>query len=384
MTELSGILLLLLSTASPINTRVIPRFDGMLMELTSTEPIAADVVVSGYETRVTTGSIVNLPDAFMPFWVLDWELDEDSTGFTVSLTESIDSLSYSYSADSLTMLIFWRAGEPLEFPTLSWSGPPPEPEAPFAAASDSQTMASLQQGEQSPWLSRFNRIVIDPGHGGRDPGAIGPGGSLEKDRTLEIALLVRDILSIRRPDLEVQMTRSSDEYVSLGSRTRLANSMQADLFVSIHCNAANNSSAQGIETFFLSTARTDDARTVELLENSAMDYDDASDAMLSDPLSFLLADMAQNIYQERSSALAVAIQQSMAEKWSVSPDRGVKQAGFYVLRGALMPSVLVEVAFISNPVEEARLRTLDFRLGTAEAIVDAILSFSMEQPEGSE
>jgi len=377
MSELP-LLLLALSATSPIGTRVIPRFDGLLMELTSKESITASVTVMGYEVLIQTGSTVSLPEAFMPFWVLDWQLLEDSTGFIVDLTETIDSLSFSYSTDSLTMLLFFRAAEPLEFPSLSWSGPPDEPDHSIQIAADSVVMATLEMGEQSPWLSHFNRIVIDPGHGGRDPGAVGPEGSHESDRALEIALLVRDILNVMRPDLEVHLTLSTDSYVSLGSRTRMANSMEADLFVSIHCNAAVNSSAQGIETYFLSTARTDDARTVEMLENSAMEYDDPADAMLQDPLSFLLADTAQNIFQERSSALAVAIQESMTSTWPGNPDRGVKQAGFYVLRGALMPSVLVEVAFISNPEEEYLLRTLDYRLGTAEAIVNAILSFATE------
>ena len=240
---------------------------------------------------------------------------------------------------------------------------------------DSVTLAALESGRESPWLNRFDTVVIDPGHGGRDPGAVGANGSRESDRNLEMALLVRDLLRVRDPGLEVLMTRESDEYVSLGSRTRLANSAMADLFVSIHCNAATNRSARGIETYFLSTARTDDARAVEMLENSVAGLDEV-EAAPGDPLAFLLADMAQNIYQDRSSDLAMTIQRSLASRWTESPDRGVKQAGFYVLRGALMPSVLIEVGFISNPAEEQVLNSLDFRLGTAEAIVDAILSFS--------
>lgn len=366
--------------AGSVNTRIIPRFDGMLMELSSHEPITDSITVSGYSVNVRPGDEVLLPDAYLPFWVLGWELDTDSCGFTVELTDAVDSLEYSISTDSLTLLLFFRAADPLLFPELSWNGPPDEPEyEPFYQQfTDSSTIAALELGQQSPWLNDFDCIVIDPGHGGRDPGAIGPDGSYEKDRTLEIALLIRDILNVRKPELDVILTRSTDCYVSLAARTRLANNRRADLFISIHCNASERASANGFETFFLSRARTDDSRAVEILENSVVEYDDIDEPVQEGILSFLLADIAQNIYLERSSILAVAIQESLKNSFVSHINRGVKQAGFYVLRGALMPSVLVEVAFISNPEEENVLKTLDFRLNAAEAIVDAVLAFAEE------
>lgn len=364
-----------------VETRIIPRFDGLLMELTSSEPIADSVVVTGYSVNVRPGDKVLLPDAYLPFWVLGWELDTDSCGFSIELTDSVDSLEYSLAEDSLTLLLFFRAAEPLLFPELTWNGPPDEPDFGLfdPQYSDSSTIAALELGQQSPWLNDFDCVVIDPGHGGRDPGAVGPDGTYEKDRTLEIALLVRDILNIHRPELDVIITRNTDCYMSLGARTRLANEKRADLFISIHCNACTRPAANGFETFFLSCARTDDSRAVEMLENSVVEYDDTNDHVFDDPLAFLLADIAQNIYLERSSSLAVAIQESLQDKFPSNINRGVKQAGFYVLRGALMPSVLVEVAFISNPQEERILKTLDFRLAAAEAIVDAVLNFAEEQ-----
>lgn len=375
MTSL-GLLVLISLYSTTINTRVIPRYDGMLFELTSEEVIKDSVSVRGYSVNVRPGNRVVMPDSYLPFWVLGWELDADSSGFTVEVSDSVDSLEYALSEDSLTMLIFFRAQEPLTFPELSWNGPPTEPDyGGIEQYSDSITMAALEMGQQSPWLSDFDCIVIDPGHGGRDPGAVGPGGSYEKDRTLEIALLVRDILNIRVPQLRVVMTRDSDEYVSLGARTRLANDNRADIFISIHCNASTRSQANGFETFFLSRARTDDSRAVEMLENSVVEYDNGEEPF-QDVLSFLLADIAQNIYLEYSSSLAVSIQRSMENSYADGISRGVKQAGFFVLRGALMPSVLVEVAFISNPREESILKTLDFRLVTAEAIVDAVLGYT--------
>lgn len=371
-------------TSLTAGTRVIPRFDGVLFELSSSSPIEDSVSVEGYFVDVRPGMRVRLPDAYLPFWVLGWELHSDSCGFRIEATEAVDSLDYSLSEDGLTLLLFLRAAEPLPFPDLSWNGPPEEPRyaEPFTM-DDSALVAFLGSGMQSPWLDEFDCVVIDPGHGGRDPGAIGPSGTYEKDRNLEIALLVRDILNVRRPEIEVVMTRTTDEYVSLGERTRMANANRADLFVSIHCNAATRSTANGFETFFLSRARTDDSRAVEMLENSAIQYDEGHGQLTAgipdDPLAFLLADMAQSIYLERSSSMAVEIQKRLEERFPANISRGVKQAGFYVLRGALMPSVLIELAFISNPCEERLLQSLDFRLAAAEAIVDAILGLMEHQ-----
>ena len=368
-----------------VTTRIIPRYDGLLMELTSDETITDSITVTGYFVNVRPGNRVVMPDTYLPFWVCGWETDADSSGFTVELTDAVDSLEYCLSEDNQVLLLFFRAAEPLVFPELSWNGPPEEPFCIDSSLvySDSSIIAALELGQQSPWLDDFDCIVIDPGHGGRDPGAVGPEGTYEKDRALEVALLMRDILNIRRPELEIVMTRSSDCYVSLGARTRFANVRKADLFISIHCNAAVNSSANGFETFFLSRARSDDSRAVEMLENSVIEYDEgyntANHDFRDDALSFLLADIAQNIYLERSSSLAVTIQESMADRFPGSSNRGVKQAGFYVLRGALMPSVLVEIAFISNSNEERMLQSLDFRLASAEAIVDAVLAFAEKQ-----
>jgi N-acetylmuramoyl-L-alanine amidase len=241
--------------------------------------------------------------------------------------------------------------------------------------SDSLVFAALERGEGSPWLADFDCIVVDPGHGGRDPGAVGANGSQEKDRTLEISLMVRDLLRIRLPELRIVLTRTSDEYVSLGSRTRMANRNRADLFVSIHCNAAENRSAGGFETYFLSRARTDDARAVQMLENNVLELDEVS-TVPEDPLSFLLADMAQSIFQNQSSYLAGAIQSNFTQMFPGIRSRGVKRAGFYVLRGAYMPAVLVEVGFISNPEEEQLLKSLDFRFKAAQAIVESIVEYA--------
>ncbi len=380
-TKLYLALVLLAGIVHSGEVRVMPRLDGVLFEFNSDVPMTPSVSTNGYEVAVLTSTKLTFSNDEIPFWILDWHLSEDSTDFLVTAVEFIDSLEYALSSDSCKFLLFLRTSEPLEFPGFSWNGPPEEYVEPIIPyLSDTVAYNALSSGRESPWLQEFDRIVIDPGHGGRDPGAVGLDGTFEKDRNLEIALLVRDILNILSPDIEVLLTREVDEYVSLGSRTRFANASHADLFVSIHCNASTSRDANGFETFFLSEARNNDARAVELFENSVAELDSVQTVIdiADDPLAFLLADIAQNIYLERSSNLASDIQESLAETFENNENRGVKQAGFYVLRGALMPSVLVEVAFISNPEEEDMLETIDFRLKAAEAIVEAILMFATD------
>ncbi|MBD3369741.1 hypothetical protein GF402_05180 [Candidatus Fermentibacteria bacterium] len=378
ITELLAVLLMTLPQARG-ELQLYPRRDGLLLELSADRQLDPRVEVDGYVLRIEPGCSISRPDLDPSIWVLDYRLAEDSSGISVLMDTTIASVDYALSPDSATLLAFMRAAEPLDFPKLAWEGPPPDTlgetrEVP--TYSDSLLLASFESGAHSPWLEEFDCIVIDPGHGGRDPGAIGPGGTYEKDRTLEIALMARDLLSIRMPELKVVMTREEDDYVSLGERTRIANREHADLFVSIHCNASTNRTAHGFETFFLSRARTDDARAVAALENGAIRYDEEESVHPTDPLSFLLADIAQKLYLDQSSRLAATVQKSMKVARPGASDRGVKQAGFYVLRGAFMPAILVEVAFISNHDEERLLHTLDFRYRLAEAIVSAVMEYS--------
>ena len=353
--------------------------DGLLLELrTDSAPISAEVDVSGYTLEIGSNVAMDAADYDTTFWTGPLHLSQDSTLLTVRMDSSLASVDYAAGRDSTVWLFFMRAEQPVSLPELAWEGPPdPQTTQDSARAlySDSLVYASFESGERSPWLEDFDCVVLDPGHGGRDPGAVGFSGSYEKDRTLEVALLVRDLLKIRSPGLRVVMTRQDDRYVSLGARTRMANRERADLFVSIHCNASTNRDARGFETYYLSRARTDDARAVAALENRAARYDEESPSP-DDPLSFLLADIAQRIYLNHSSQLAGTIQNRLRGINIGQPDRGVKQAGFYVLRGAFMPAVLVELAFISNSSEERLLETLDYRYQAAEAIVAAIMEFA--------
>jgi N-acetylmuramoyl-L-alanine amidase len=172
------------------------------------------------------------------------------------------------------------------------------------------------------------------------------------------------------------MTRATDTLIALRDRGRIANRAQGDLFVSIHVNAANPrwknpAGTRGFETYFLSDARTDDDKRIADLENEAAKYEVETDAPVNDPLSFILNDMKQNEYLRESSDFAETVQRSLK---SVHPgtDRGVKQAGFVVLVGAFMPSVLVEIGFGTNVAEAAYLSSAAGQGVVAGALADAI------------
>lgn len=218
---------------------------------------------------------------------------------------------------------------------------------------------------------KVNLIVIDPGHGGIDPGAVGKKGLYEKDANLAIAKyldrLIKDTLGIK-----IIMTREKDIYLSLKARTSIANSNSADLFVSIHCNAsAKSSKMKGFETYFLSEARTTEARAVAMRENASLKFDGIEP---TDVVSDILIDLAQTAYLEESNRFAEFIQDNAKRQLPIS-SRGVKQAGFYVLRGAFMPSILIECAFVSNLEEEKLLKQKSFRKKLAYCIFCGIKNF---------
>ncbi len=219
-------------------------------------------------------------------------------------------------------------------------------------------------------------VVIDPGHGGRDPGAVGYSRkNYEKDITLSISKKLKKLLE-KELGLKVVLTRDRDEFVSLQNRTQLANRVNADLFVSIHCNAHRSSKINGIEVFYLSTAKTDEDRAVEALENSVIfDFEGGDEAVQKyDDLALILMDMAQNEQLIESFELSSILQDNLVET-TKSYNRGVKQANFYVLRGAYMPAVLVELGFISNKEEEKKLIKNSYQEKLALSLFNGIKSF---------
>lgn len=224
----------------------------------------------------------------------------------------------------------------------------------------------------------INTICIDPGHGGRFSGAVGPTGVMEKDVNLRISLKLKNYLE-KELGVTVYLCRYDDSMVYLADRTGLANDVKADLFISIHNNAYYSSKANGTETFFLSESRTDDERAVAVRENEdfLMEDPNLSTSKLSD-LEFILAAIAQNEFLEESSELAELVQQALIARLG-STDRGVKQAPFFVLVGCYMPAILVEGLFISNPEEEEKLNDPYWQDLIARAVYEGVAEFKKRQ-----
>ena len=210
----------------------------------------------------------------------------------------------------------------------------------------------------------IGKIVIDPGHGGKDPGAVGPHRVMEKDIVLDIALRLKKELK-KQMDCQVMMTRDHDCFIPLEERTVIANTKKADLFVSIHANASRNRKAHGIETYFLNLATDKEAMELAALENAT------STKKISD-LQLILNDLMRNSKISESSRLARAVQDSLVKrlksKYRDVKNLGVKQAPFYVLIGAQMPSILVETSFLAHKKEEKRLNSAAYRQKVAEGI----------------
>jgi N-acetylmuramoyl-L-alanine amidase len=215
------------------------------------------------------------------------------------------------------------------------------------------------------------KIVIDAGHGGHDPGTLGGGGLQEKDLVLDVAQrlsrLVREELGA-----EVVMTRATDVFVPLEERTAIANAQGADLFLSIHANSSRNPGVRGIETYFLNFAQDPHAEAVAARENAI------SPATLKD-LQNLVKAIALNSKIDESREFAASVQEAMVQTMRpVTPDlsdRGVRTAPFYVLIGANMPSILAEIAFVSNPQEERLLRTPEHRERIARSLLDGVRAY---------
>lgn len=222
-------------------------------------------------------------------------------------------------------------------------------------------------------LPGIRTIVIDPGHGGKEVGAIGPHGLMEKDVTLMVAKKLANQLQAKL-GTRVVLTREDDSLVSLDQRTAIANQYKADLFLSVHMNAAVVKGAKGSETYFLSLEASDDlARRAAETENASA----IAALPASSDLNLILWDLAQQEYLQESSRFAQMIQEEMNAATGVQ-NRGVKQAPFKVLVGATMPAALVEVGFITNPEEEARLQSDAFQNMMVEALARAVQKYKTE------
>lgn len=241
--------------------------------------------------------------------------------------------------------------------------------APSIPAPSGEAATVATTGGQRPGL---RTIVIDPGHGGQATGALGS-GITEKELTLDIAARLREAI-VNRLGLRVILTREADVDVPHEQRTEKANYWEADLFLSIHANGYRLSSIRGPETYFLSDTASDAlAHSAAVSENAGAEP--TASVPPPDPdLDFILWDLAQTQHLRESSLLAEIIQSNMNQLWQVR-DRGVKQAPFLVLKGAAMPAVLVEVGYLSNSEDAARLSDPAFRQQIAETLYRSITTF---------
>ena len=229
-----------------------------------------------------------------------------------------------------------------------------------------------------PLTAHAFTVVLDAGHGGQDAGAVGA-FSKEKNINLRYTLALGDLIKKNHPDVKVIYTRNKDVFVNLNERARIANRAKADLFISIHTNASKNRSANGMETFTLGVSRSKENMEVAMLENSVIlledDYEKKYEGF--DPNStdsYIMFEFMKDQFMDRSVTCADFIQQNMI-KATKRNDRGVRQAGFLVLRATSMPSVLIELGFISNKEEEKYLNNSDNQAKICKAIYQAFADY---------
>lgn len=246
------------------------------------------------------------------------------------------------------------------------------------ASAPSATPAAILpvSGRKAPDKARVKTIVVDAGHGGKDPGAFGRGGTKEKDINLLIALELARILKIEG-GYKVLLTRSDDTFVPLIDRSVFANEAKADLFISIHCNASIRRTEGGFEIYYLAEEASDEhAEEAEKLENAVISLEGPLTPKKK-RLQDLLFSMAQTEFINESSLLSHAINRSVKKRVAIQ-SRGVKQANFHVLHGVNMPSVLVESAFVTHQPEEKKLRSRKWRSSMVDAILTGVQNYEKE------
>ena len=287
-------------------------------------------------------------------------------------TENIKDYKIFPLSDPARLVIDVRGERPTEISRLEPS---------ISAAPERAIMTKLEEQAvvaekktrpaKKPLISKIRRIVVDPGHGGHDPGAVGPSGIQEKDVVLAIGLRLRELFK-EELGVDVVMTRSTDIFIPLEERTAIANKVGADLFLSVHANAAPNRSAAGIETYYLNLAKTDKVAQLAAKENG-------TSLEKVSVLQAILFDLMANYKLNDSAHLADEVQKSLHKKirtiHSDVKNLGVKQGPFYVLVGASMPSILVETAFLSNAVEESRLKDPAYQEMAAQGILEGVRSY---------
>ena len=273
-----------------------------------------------------------------------------------------------------------RAAPPTATPTATPTAPPtatPTATPSPVVAQPPRTPAA----NAPPGLSRRYVIAVDAGHGGVDPGNPGVilNGRRVNEARLTLAMAKRLESELRSKGLDVVMTRGIDSLVARDDRGPIANRHRADLFISLHTNAANpawrnGSAVRGVETYFLATARTEDERRVASMENDVVRFEVEANPDAGDPLGFILNDIAQNEHLRESADLAQVVQTALAAKHP-GPSRGVKQAGFAVLARAYLPAILVEVGFGTNQQDAQWMASVAGQREIAESLTEAVMEY---------
>jgi N-acetylmuramoyl-L-alanine amidase len=287
-------------------------------------------------------------------------------------TENIKDFKVFPLSEPARLIIDVRGERPTEIsrlePVISSA---PEPLAELRPDERPSVLDKKPKVRRKPAISKIRRIVVDPGHGGHDPGAVGPSGLQEKDVVLDIGLKLRELLRDEL-GLDVVMTRSTDVFIPLEERTAIANKVNADLFLSVHANAAANKNANGIETYYLNLAKTEKAAQLAAKENgTSLEKVSVLQAILFD----LMANYKLNDSAHLADEVQKALHKKARDQFPEVRNLGVKQGPFYVLVGATMPSILVETAFLSNAQEEIRLNDPAYRTLTAEGILDGVRGY---------
>ena len=315
--------------------------------------------------RESTYRVFALPS---PFRII---VDIDGVGEVPVLPNSPDAVAHPghvaavpSSADPATL-------PPAITPSVAPPTPSADPAAPSAPPAIPPSVEASRVAASPPAPTRKHRVrvMIDPGHGGKDPGAIGPTGLKEKDVVLAIGRKIREKLS-RSGEFDVRMTRDEDVFIPLEERTAMANKGRADIFVSLHINASRNRKAEGFSTYVLSRG----ASNQEDLELAARE--NGVPVAKLQGVKFIIDDMFTGARKNESLRLAKTVNDAVVRHVSIrypgAQSIGLKQAPFYVLVGARMTAVLVEASFISNAHEEARLRDPSCLDGIADGVVEAV------------
>ncbi len=275
-----------------------------------------------------------------------------------------------FSSDSFSKV----AKTSLQWPPKEKALVKPAAVAPAAAAPAARKPISERAARHS---NALKRITIDPGHGGKDPGATGPRGIMEKDVSLRFALDLAELLR-ETYGYEVLLTRMEDAFVPLEERARLANKHRADLFISLHCNASASPRQKGFEVYFLSEKASDPhADSVARLENAVLALE-GKEVPSPNRVKQVLRSLEVTANINEASTAGALVERHLSDRLS-EPSLGVKQAAFYVLRGAEMPSVLVEMAFISNREEERMLQSASFRKKMVEGIAAGVAAYDLRK-----